>query len=59
MFSTDQMAKHGVRLASTHRLMPDRARRDALRLRAIFAATELDGEREKEALKAFLRRVGG
>jgi cyclic beta-1,2-glucan synthetase len=24
LFSTDQMAKHGVRLASTHRLMPDR-----------------------------------
>lgn len=45
--------------AEVRHLLPDRARRDALRLRAIFAATELDGEREKEALKAFLRRVGG
>lgn len=43
--------------AEVRRLMPDRARRDALRLKAIFAATELDGEREKEALKAFLQRV--
>lgn len=45
--------------AEARRLMADRARRDALRLRAIFAATELDGEREKEALKAFLQRVAG
>ncbi|MBK9146650.1 MAG: glycosyltransferase [Flavobacteriales bacterium] len=43
--------------AEVRRLMPDRARRDAMRLKAIFAATELDGEREKEALMAFLQRV--
>ncbi|WKZ65025.1 MAG: glycosyltransferase family 4 protein [Flavobacteriales bacterium] len=45
--------------AEVRRLIPDRPRRDALRLKAIFAAAELDGEREKEALKAFLQSVGG
>ncbi|MFN3876644.1 MAG: hypothetical protein ACK4L7_12120, partial [Flavobacteriales bacterium] len=45
--------------SEVRRLMPDRPRRDALRLKAIFAATDLDGEREKEALKAFLQRVAG
>ncbi|HRD53367.1 MAG TPA: glycosyltransferase [Flavobacteriales bacterium] len=45
--------------AEVRRLMADRARRDALRLTAIFAATELDGEREKEALKEILGRLAG
>jgi glycosyltransferase involved in cell wall biosynthesis len=44
--------------AEVRRLMPDFAHREALRLKAIFAASELDGEREKEALRAFLERVG-
>lgn len=47
----------GLIAAEVRRLLPDHARREALRLRAIFAASELDGEREKEALKAFLERV--
>ncbi|MBK9176087.1 MAG: glycosyltransferase [Flavobacteriales bacterium] len=47
----------GLIAAEVRRLIPDHARREALRLRAIFAASELDGEREKEALKAFLQRV--
>lgn len=43
--------------ASVKTLMADAERRKQLRLNAIFAATELDGEREKEALRAFLQRV--
>ena len=45
--------------ASVIALIADAERRKQLRLNAIFAATELDGEREKEALKAFLQRVVG
>jgi glycosyltransferase involved in cell wall biosynthesis len=44
--------------AEVRSLMADQLRRDALRRTAIFAASELDGEREKEALKAFLARLG-
>lgn len=47
----------GLIAAEVHRLIPDHERREALRLRAIFAASELDGEREREALKAFLQRI--
>lgn len=45
--------------AAVSALMADPERRKQLRLNAIFAATDLDGEREKEALKAFLQRVAG
>ncbi|HRH38927.1 MAG TPA: glycosyltransferase, partial [Flavobacteriales bacterium] len=38
-------------------LMSDVERLDALRQRATFAASKLDGEREMEALKAFLQRI--
>lgn len=48
----------GLIATEVRRLMPDRERRKTLRLKAIFAASELDGEREKEALRAFLQRVG-
>lgn len=43
--------------AEVKALATDTERRKALRLNAIFAASESDGEREKEALKAFLQRV--
>jgi glycosyltransferase involved in cell wall biosynthesis len=43
--------------ASVKALIADAELRKRLRLNAIFAATELDGEREKEALKAFLQRI--
>ena len=43
--------------AAVKALIADADRRKQLRLNAIFAATELDGEREKEALKAFLQRI--
>lgn len=43
--------------ASVKALIADAERRKQLRLNAIFAATELDGGREKEALKAFLQRI--
>lgn len=39
-------------------LMADPARRDALRQTAIFAASSLDGEREKETLKALFHGLG-
>jgi glycosyltransferase involved in cell wall biosynthesis len=45
--------------ASVKALIADAELRKRLRLNAIFAATELDGEREKEALMAFLQRVVG
>lgn len=43
--------------ASVKALMADAERRKQLRLNAIFAATELDGEREKDALKEILGRL--
>ena len=41
--------------AEVRALMADPARRDTLRQKAIFAASSLDGEREKEALKALFQ----
>lgn len=42
-------------VAEARALMADPARRDTLRQKAIFAASSLDGEREKEALKALFQ----
>jgi glycosyltransferase involved in cell wall biosynthesis len=44
--------------AAVQRLTADPHQHDAMRQRAIFAARSLDGEREKEVLKAFLARLG-
>lgn len=44
--------------AAVRSLQTDEPRRKALRQNAIFAASSLDGEREKEALKALLESVG-
>lgn len=43
---------------AVQRLTADPARHEPLRQRAIFAARSLDGEREKEVLKAFLASLG-
>ncbi len=43
---------------AVQRLTADPAQHEPLRQRAIFAARSLDGEREKEVLKAFLARLG-
>ena len=43
--------------AAVKALIADADRRKQLRLNAIFAATELDGERETEARQAFLPRI--
>ena len=44
--------------AEVRALMTDPARRDTLRQKAILAASSLDGEREKEALKAIFQSLG-
>ena len=44
--------------AEARTLVQDPARRDRLRQKAIFAATSLDGEREKEVLKAVFQSLG-
>ncbi|MBK8498564.1 MAG: glycosyltransferase [Flavobacteriales bacterium] len=45
-------------VAEVRALMADQGRRDALRQKAIFAASSLDGEREKEALRALFQSIG-
>lgn len=44
-------------VAEVRALMADPACRDTLRQKAIFAASSLDGEREKETLKAFFQSL--
>ncbi len=48
----------GLIAAEVHALMADPQRRATLRQKAIFAASELDGEREKRALRAVFERLG-
>lgn len=50
--------EHAIIAAAVQRLTADPHQHDAMRQRAIFAARSLDGEREKEVLKAFLARLG-
>jgi glycosyltransferase involved in cell wall biosynthesis len=48
----------GLIAAEVRALMADPQRRATLRQKAIFAASELDGEREKRALRAVFERLG-
>lgn len=48
----------GLIAAEVRALMDDPQRRATLRQKAIFAASELDGEREKRALRAVFERLG-